>query len=190
MKNLQVYNVKTGVVLPPPGFATVPNMTDHPREEPTRPDLTTDVPVVRECAWCSTPIRLRPRARHRRYCSQGCRQRAYEVRTAASRHQADQAAGRARADEEPVREIVERVTVRTPRSHRPPAPPPEVREVQVVADPTKARQISDFLDAAAKAITDGTIPAHDLRRIHTSTHRLLKALDQASPGGLNTLKRR
>ncbi|CAL9611279.1 hypothetical protein [Nocardiopsis dassonvillei] len=155
-----------------------------------RPDRVTERPVARECAWCGDPIQLRPRARHQRYCSRGCRQRAYEVRTAASRQQADQAAGRARTEDEPVREVLERVTVRTARSRRPPALPPVVREVPVVAAPTKGRQVSDFLDAAAAAVADGTIPRHDLRRVHTSAHRLFKALDQAYPGGLNALRKR
>jgi uncharacterized protein (DUF1778 family) len=65
-----------------------------------------------------------------------------------------------------------------------------VREVPVVAAPTKGRQVSDFLDAAAAAVADGTIPRHDLRRVHTSAHRLLKALDQAYPGGLKALRKK
>jgi len=174
-------------------LATVLCMNETPVEDQghgMRRDRITEQPVARECAWCGDPIELRPRARHQRYCSRSCRQRAYEVRTATTRRQTDQAAGRARTEQEPVREVVERVTVRTTRSRRPPALPPVVREVPVVAAPTKARQVSDFLDAAAAAVSDGTIPVHDLRRVNTAAHQLLKALDQAYPGGLKALRKR
>lgn len=32
------------------------------------------------CAWCDTPIEAGTRGRRRKYCSQACRQRAYEQR--------------------------------------------------------------------------------------------------------------
>ncbi|WP_304456008.1 hypothetical protein [Nocardiopsis sp. YSL2] len=160
-------------------------------------DRVIERPVARECAWCGTAIEVKPRAQHQRYCGRSCRQRAYEVRTAAARQEADQAAGTARPDE-PVREVVERVTVRTVRRGRPastppwPAPAPrrvvEVPvEVPVVASPKSAREAADFMTLTAVAISDGTIGVYDHKRVYQGVKRLLAAFDKAHPGGLERL---
>ena len=50
--------------------------------EQSDPGRTTPVrEIERRCAWCSRPIDVEGKAgRPRRYCRQGCRQRAYEAR--------------------------------------------------------------------------------------------------------------
>lgn len=158
-------------------------------------------PVARECAWCGTPIELKPRAQHQRYCGRSCRQRAYEVRTAAARQEADRAAGTAREDG-PVREVVEKVTVRTVRPRRAvpwpldpyrPRPHPalvveeRVIEVPIVAEPTSAREAADFMTLTAVAISDGTIGVYDHKRVYQGVKRLLAAFDKTHPGGLERL---
>lgn len=129
-------------------------------------------PVARECAWCGTAIEIRPRAQHQRFCSRSCRQRAYEVRTATRRAQADQDAGTARRDDEPVREVVERVV--------------EV-EVPIVATPTSAREAADFMTVTAACIADGSIALHDHKRVYQGVRALLHAFDRTHPGGLERL---
>ncbi|MBV2367125.1 hypothetical protein [Streptomonospora nanhaiensis] len=114
---------------------TPPPRGPRPAPGRTTAQTTQERTLVRECAWCGTPIELRPRAGHQRYCTRSCRQRAYEVRTAAVRHGRDLAAGTARDPQEPVREVVERHTVRTvvrrspvvplPSWPQTPVPPPE-----------------------------------------------------------------
>ncbi len=61
----------------------------------------------RTCAWCSAWIPYLGSGRPPKYCTQSCRQRAYELRSAGTRADRDLAAGRRR--DEPVRELVERV---------------------------------------------------------------------------------
>ena len=151
-------------------------------------DRVYERPVARECAWCGEAITLNPRAQHQRYCSRSCRQRSYEVRTATTRQENDRAAGTARP-EEPVREIVERHTVRSVRRGRAPQPiwqpPPAERvEVPVVASPADARQIADYLAAATAAVKAGTIPQHEFQRVFTAAGRLVRALHQSHPEGM------
>lgn len=59
-----------------------------------------------DCEWCGTAVPYAGRGRPPRYCSRGCRQRAYELRTAQTRYDRDAAAGAVRT--EPVRRVVER----------------------------------------------------------------------------------
>jgi hypothetical protein len=171
----------------------------------TNPDSSDDRvrerPLARECAWCSDPIQLNPRAQHQRYCSRSCRQRAYEVRTAARRAQDAQDAGTARPEGEPLREVIERVTVRTVRMGRRPDPlPPGVGqprvverrvevpvEVPVVASPTSAREAADFMAVTAACLMDGSIGVHDHKRVYHGVRALLRAFDQVHPGGLDRL---
>jgi hypothetical protein len=157
-------------------------------------DRTTIRPVARTCAWCGREFTLRPQAARQLYCGRGCRQRAYEVRTAAARQEDAVAAGRARPAEEPVREVVERVVVRSQVIRIPPPPPPPPRvqrvEVKVPVVPTKARAVEELLDGAAAAVADGLIAAYDHQRVYRGVSRLLAALDAAHPGGLDALMRR
>jgi hypothetical protein len=60
----------------------------------------------RSCAWCSSWITYSGSGRMPKYCKPGCRQRAYEVRTAEARRERDIAAGT--ATDAPVRETVNR----------------------------------------------------------------------------------
>lgn len=167
---------------------------------PSSPDdRVRERPLARECAWCSEPIQLNPRAQHQRYCSRSCRQRAYEVRTAARRAQDAQDAGTARPEGEPVREVVERVTVRTVRMGRRPDPlPPGVGqprvvekrvevEVPVVASPRSAREAADFMTVVAACLVDGSIGVHDHKRVYQGVRKLLHAFDKVHPGGLERL---
>ena len=161
-------------------------MTNTSSEPPQ--DRTSEHVIARECEWCGATITLNPRAQHQRYCSRGCRQRGYEVRTAQKRQQDDRAAGAAR-EEGPVREVVERHTVRSVRRGRAPRPvwqPPSAErvEVPVVASPTDAAQIADYLAAATAAVKDGRIPEHEYRRVFTAAGRLAAALHRAHPDGM------
>ncbi|GAA2531764.1 hypothetical protein [Pilimelia columellifera] len=66
-------------------------------------------PLIVLCQWCGEALLTPGRGPAPRYCSRpkSCRQRAYELRTAQARADADAAAGRLR--EEPVRQVIERV---------------------------------------------------------------------------------
>lgn len=143
---------------------------------------------------------MNPRAQHQQYCSRSCRQRAYEVRTAVRRAQDAQEAGEARPSGEPVREVVERVTVRTVRMGRRPDPlPPGVGrprvevpvevpvEVTVVASPRSAREAADFMAVTAACLMDGSIGLHDHKRVYQGVKALLRAFDRTHPGGLDRL---
>ncbi|WIN00108.1 hypothetical protein ACTOB_003791 [Actinoplanes oblitus] len=71
--------------------------------------------VQSPCGWCGEQIQQPPRGRKLRYCDRNCRQRAYEMRTAQARRQADVDAGR--IAEQPAERIVERVVrSRVPRT--------------------------------------------------------------------------
>jgi endogenous inhibitor of DNA gyrase (YacG/DUF329 family) len=61
------------------------------------------------CAWCGGAVEVKPRGRRPRFCSQACRQRDYELRTAAARYGADLAAGRIAA--EPAERVIERTVL-------------------------------------------------------------------------------
>lgn len=160
-------------------------------------DRTSERILARECEWCGATITLNPRAQHQKYCSRGCRQRGYEVRTAQKRQQNDRAAGTAR-HEGPVREVVERHTVRNVRRGRPAEPiwqPPRVErvevevpvEVPVVASPHSAREAADFMAVTAACISEGTIALHDHKRVYQGVRALLRAFDKTHPGGLEHL---
>lgn len=144
--------------------------------------------VARECEWCGAAIEVRPRAQHQRYCSRGCRQRAYEVRTAQRRQENERAAGTAR-EEGPVREVVERHTMRSVRRGRAPRPvwqpaAAERVEVPVVASPTDPDQIADYLAAATAAVKDGRIPEHEYRKLFRAAGQLVQALHRSHPRGM------
>lgn len=144
--------------------------------------------ISRECAWCGAAFEPGRRAGHQRYCTRACRQRAYEVRTAERRRERDVGAGRVRTSGDPVREVVERHTVRTvvrtgpprPVAVPPPAPP----------DPPRARELQEHIEAAAAAVRSGRIGPWDHRRLYGAVMAVLAALDAEHPGGLEALRRR
>jgi hypothetical protein len=90
---------------------------DAAGEARPRPGEVTERVVQVPCGWCSAaiPVNHWP-GRRRRYCTQSCRQRAYELRTAAARYGADLAAGRIAV--EPAERVIER-TVLAPYPTRP-----------------------------------------------------------------------
>lgn len=142
--------------------------------------------VSRTCEWCGREMSYSGRGRPPRYCSRSHRQRAYELRTALARRDADRAAGRARGAEEPVRETVVRTTTRTVRG-----PVVEVPvEVERPVVPTRAREVQAVLEAAADAVMAGRIQHYDHRRLWQGVTRLMAALDATHPGGIDTLARR
>ncbi|MFE6309337.1 hypothetical protein [Nocardiopsis sp. NPDC057823] len=85
--------------------APEPEVDEFPRDEDldaaleefAEPDPRTGAEAS-GCAWCGAPLEINPLGRHRRYCSRAHRQRAYEVRTALARREADRAAGKISSD--------------------------------------------------------------------------------------------
>lgn len=130
--------------------------------------------VRRTCAWCGTWIEYSGRGRRPTYCSKSCRNRAWEVRTADARLHRDQDAGAVPAAAEPIREVVSR-----------PAPAPPAPRV-----PTRIADWTRFLGELSGQLRDG-----DLAKKHWDHPKLLralsdaiKALDEATPGGLERLQ--
>ncbi|SBT69310.1 hypothetical protein GA0070622_6435 [Micromonospora sediminicola] len=75
----------------------------------------TEREIETPCGWCGNTIVQPPTGRKKRYCDRSCRQRAYELRTAQRRHQADVDAGRIRTV--PAQRVVERtIRPRPPRT--------------------------------------------------------------------------
>src|SRR5690625_2221354 len=159
-------------------------MDQPPENPPHDPDVIETVRrqvIRRTCAWCGTEIspRTRGKGRPRRYCSPAHRQRAYEVRTARERQERDQAAGTARGDDEPVREVVREVVTRT-RVVRSPVQPPglypgeayaprpdpwEPTEAPSTPGPPRARELQRLLTRAAAAIAQGQYSLAEIERI-------------------------
>jgi endogenous inhibitor of DNA gyrase (YacG/DUF329 family) len=77
--------------------------------EPASAGVTIERVTRTPCAWCGTAIEPRPRGRPARFCSRSCRQRDYELRTAAARYGADVAAGR--IHQEPAERVIERTVL-------------------------------------------------------------------------------
>ncbi|MFI6134000.1 hypothetical protein [Micromonospora sp. NPDC051141] len=67
----------------------------------------TEHEIESPCGWCGNAIVQPPTGRKKRYCDRSCRQRAYELRSAQQRHQADVDAGRIRTV--PAQRVVERI---------------------------------------------------------------------------------
>lgn len=165
--------------------------------------------IRRTCAWCGTEIspRTRGKGRPRRYCSPAHRQRAYEVRTARERQERDQAAGRARRDDEPVREVVREVLTRT-RVVRSPIQSPGLypgdryapnqdpweptEEPSPTSGPPRARELQRLLTRAAAAIAQGQYSLAEIERITRGTSQVGMAADryhEQLAAGLRTGKR-
>ncbi|MEU4165150.1 hypothetical protein AB0E94_52790, partial [Actinoplanes sp. NPDC026670] len=66
----------------------------------------TEREIETPCGWCGNAIVQPTTGRRRRYCDRSCRQRAYELRTAQRRHQADVDTGRIRSV--PAPRVIER----------------------------------------------------------------------------------
>jgi hypothetical protein len=92
------------------------------------------------------------------YCNQSCRQRAYEIRTAARRGDARAAAAALPA---PVERVIERV---------------------IEADyPTTPGRWIKALDELTARLGDGRIPTHEHGQIRAATLRVLAALEETQP---------
>lgn len=140
--------------------------------------------LARTCHWCGSDIELNPRGRHRRYCSRSCRQRAYEVRTAAARQESDRAAGTARAADEPVREVVERTVTRMhpfvagrPRAETWLEPVEEPDE-----DPPRARELQRTLVQVAAEIAQGRMSEREVGRVMRGVEAIRSAVDRRRSG--------
>lgn len=142
--------------------------------------------LSRTCAWCGVEMaaRKKGRGRQRKYCSEAHRQRAYEVRTARRRLENDQNAGRARSEDEPVREVVRRTRTRTKVLASAPLhrrgiypgdvyPPPAMEEGAV--DPG---QVQELLTRAAAQIAQGQMRSEDVERLEASSGALQAAAEQ------------
>ena len=149
--------------------------------------------LSRTCAWCGVEMaaRKKGRGRQRKYCSEAHRQRAYEVRTARRRLERDQEAGRARADDEPVREVVKRTRTRTkvlanaPLHRRGIYPgdvyPDPTAQQQPTADtegPVDPGQVQDLLLRAAAQIAQGQMPPQEAERLLISSGVLQAAAER------------
>jgi endogenous inhibitor of DNA gyrase (YacG/DUF329 family) len=113
------------------------------------------------CAWCGRAIEVKPRGRRPRFCSQACRQRDYELRTAAGRYGADAAAGRIAA------EPAERVIERTLLAKHPTRPADWEKALAELAEQIRASRIDpahhERIRAALHTVQD-TIDADQLDR--------------------------
>ncbi|MBB6122188.1 hypothetical protein [Nocardiopsis algeriensis] len=133
----------------------------------------------RTCGWCGKEIspRANGKGRPRLYCGRSCRQRAYEVRTAHQRLARDQAAGRARSEDEPVREVVREVVTRTrivPSGPGAGMPNPWQRQEDVPASeagPPRPRELQRLLARAAAAIAQGEYS-------HSAVERIMRGVSQ------------
>ncbi|MGW9351706.1 hypothetical protein [Nocardiopsis flavescens] len=143
--------------------------------------------VSRTCGWCGETVPYTGKGRPPKYCSKAHRNRAWEVRSAAARLEADREAGAAAADGEPVREVIRETVTRTAtRSARVEVPRPY--PVERPARPGKAREVEEYLDQVAAAVRRGDIGHYDHRRLLRSVRAVLAAIDATYPGGLERLR--
>ncbi|WP_431914464.1 hypothetical protein [Nonomuraea jabiensis] len=137
----------------------------------------------RTCAWCATYIPYSGRGRPPNYCSNSCRNRAWEVRTAERRLQRDIAAAAVRA--EPVREVRTETITRTRT------------RVQTRLERQPPSTAHDWVEHLA-ALTDqlrkdgGTLAPRpwDHSKLYKALMEALVMLGQAHPGGLDELQSR
>lgn len=113
------------------------------------------------CQWCGRAVRQPPTGRRLRYCGRSCRQRAYEVRTAQRRLQADVEAGTVRA--EPAERVVERVV--QPRY------------------PKTAAGWEHALEELAQQLSDGRLAPWHADRVARALSRAATAARSAASGG-------
>lgn len=137
--------------------------------------------VSRTCGWCGDPVAYSGRGRPPEYCSKSHRNRAWELRTAQTRHERDRDAGTARSEDEPVREVVRETVTRTAtRSARIEVPVPgRVQRVEVERPvrPEKAWEVCAVMDQAQVAVRQGRIPDHDHGRLLFSAKALIRAIE-------------
>ncbi|MFD3685453.1 hypothetical protein ACFWTE_11610 [Nocardiopsis sp. NPDC058631] len=130
--------------------------------------------MSRTCGWCGDPVPYSGKGRPPQYCGKAHRNRAWEVRSAQARQERDRAAGTARPEGEPVREVVRETVTRSARIEVP--APGRVRTVQVevpveVERPVRlesAAEVCAVLHAVETAVRQGRFPEdgldHVLRR--------------------------
>lgn len=142
--------------------------------------------LARTCDWCGADIELNSRGRHRRYCGRSCRQRAYEVRTAQRRQVDDRAAGTARGEDEPVREVVERTVTRMhplvagrPRAETWEEPAPEPSES---GETLRPRELHRLLVRAAAEIAQGRMSEREVGRVMRGVEAVRSAVDRRRSG--------
>jgi len=136
--------------------------------------------VSRTCAWCGDLIVYSGRGRRRTYCSKAHRNRAWEVRTAEKRLGRDLAAGTASAA--PVREVVSRPPVAAKTA--PPAP-------AAAAVPTRVADWVKLLGVLEEQIHGDLGRKYwDHGKLNTALIGAMRALDEATPGGLEALANR
>ncbi|MFE9247072.1 hypothetical protein [Nocardiopsis sp. NPDC006938] len=155
--------------------------------------------ISRTCEWCGRRIapRTKGRGRQRRYCSPAHRQRAYEVRTAQARLERDRAAGTARLEDEPVRELVERTVVRTRAVRaapweRPgmrvggqayPTPEPVLQDHEDDEGEIRPRELQRLLVRTAAAIAQGKLSRREVERITRGMEAVQAAAHRARSTG-------
>ena len=118
--------------------------------------------LQRPCGYCGHPV-VQPGGSRRllRYCGRSCRQRAYELRRAEARREADLRSGRVLA--EPVERVVERiVTVEK-------------------GWPVTTAGWEAGLAALAEQLSAGVIPRWQLKRIRAALAVAEAALDELAP---------
>lgn len=140
----------------------------------TSPEITMRL-VSRTCAWCGIEMTYSGRGRPRLYCSKSHRNRAWELRTAATR------AGDGTRTSEPVREVIERTTVVE-------SPPNAVRP----ALPMTAADWCAMLGHLTGQLRGGQLGREHWhhRKVLDALSVVLNALDAAHPGGLDRLSGR
>lgn len=136
-----------------------------------------------ECRGCGTPVRYAGTGRPPRYCSPGCRQRAWALRHAEQTLSAE-------ADPRPqvVRETVERRVATSP-------PPPSWSGPRAATQPpATAREWERLLATLSEQLADESHPTarehwHH-RRLYNALVRAMTGLGHAHPGGLDQLGKR
>jgi hypothetical protein len=133
-------------------------------------EVVRDRLVSRSCAWCGEAVTYSGRGRPPRFCKPSHRKRANELEHAQRR--ADAAAARGERIDGPVREVVERTTVRTVR------PPVRGAARTVVREPALPGEWQATLQALVEAAGAGSIPPayrEGLASLADTASRLLRA---------------
>lgn len=134
---------------------------DHHPISPATPAGGTDRVIHVPCAWCGAQVAVNSRGRPARYCGRSCRQRAYELRTAAARHEVDIAAGRIAV--EPAERVIERMVL--------------------ARHPTRTSDWIRALEALAEQLHAGQIDPLHHHRLRQALQPILAALEPSEPAG-------
>ncbi|WP_147312523.1 hypothetical protein [Thermomonospora umbrina] len=126
--------------------------------------------VGRDCDWCGAWMEYSGRGRPRRYCSKSCRNRGSEVRRRPTEPTAPTGPG---LTEEQTRQMA-------------------VLTGDLLRPPVTARDWAALLDDLADDLAAGPLRTKhfDHRHLYAGLVRALTALDEAHPGGLDSLARR